>query len=217
MRERGGKVLFFKTSPHVKVMRASSRAYANAGRYERTSAIIDHGAGQSYVVDFFTVAGGRTQDYVFHGPNGDFAAKIRRSKQSLYDLTNVCDLQSSAITFRLDRQCDFVAYLLKQRGERAYIGNGWGQRDSYNRDRGVTLPYIVRRTKGWGTKRFASVFAAHVPGESFIRSVQRTDTFGGGGVKLEVETRLGRDYIECSRTFRVTSKHRGRIAWEFEP
>ncbi|HEX8524708.1 MAG TPA: hypothetical protein VF669_20815, partial [Tepidisphaeraceae bacterium] len=68
-REREGTVDFFKTGDHVKVMRASSKAYAQAKTYQRTSAIIDHGKGGSYVVDFFFVEGGKKQHYVYHGPN----------------------------------------------------------------------------------------------------------------------------------------------------
>ena len=48
-KERGGDVLFFKTSAHVKVMEASSNAYPGAKLYRRTSAVIDHGGGRSYV------------------------------------------------------------------------------------------------------------------------------------------------------------------------
>src|SRR6185369_12858747 len=63
---RGGEVRFFRTSEHVKVMEAASQAYSDAGLYRRTSALIDHGSGRNYVVDFFRVQGGSTQDYVFH-------------------------------------------------------------------------------------------------------------------------------------------------------
>ena len=45
-------------------------------RYERTSAIIDHGDGRNYVVDLFTVAGGRTQDFIFHGPHQEFVHPV---------------------------------------------------------------------------------------------------------------------------------------------
>ncbi|MEI2765486.1 MAG: hypothetical protein V9F82_07350 [Dermatophilaceae bacterium] len=65
-RERGGDVAFFRTSEHVKVMEASSRAYPQAKEYRRTAALIDHGAERSYVVDFFRVEGGGKQDYVYH-------------------------------------------------------------------------------------------------------------------------------------------------------
>jgi hypothetical protein len=106
----------------------------------------------------------------------------------------------------MDHRADFVAWSIPQDDETARIGDGWGQRDGYNTDRGRTIPYIVRRTKGGGPKRFVSVFEAHPPDEPFVVAVKRSTTWGGT-VKLEVETRAGRDYIECSAAgFRVTSK-----------
>ena len=104
-----------------------------------------------------------------------------------------------------------------QEDETAHIGDGWGQRDGYNRDRGRTIPYIVRRTKGGGAKRFVSVFEAHSPDKPYVLAVKRSSTWGGT-VKLEVETRAGRDYIECTPSaFRVTSRSaENTINWKFE-
>src|SRR5436309_608574 len=68
-RRRRGEMERFISSAHVKLMRASSKAYAQAKRYQRISALIDHGNGNSYVFDVFDVEGGALQDYVFHGPN----------------------------------------------------------------------------------------------------------------------------------------------------
>ena len=224
-RDRGGDVEFFQASEHVKVMRGSSKAYEKAKQYERTSAIIDHGDGHSYVVDFFAVEGGKTQDYVFHGPHQNFTlqkATTRPSSKSLYDFTNVRTIETGKfwrvlwhMNDRGDDRADFVAWSLPREDETARIGDGWGQRDGYNSDRGKTIPYIVRRTRGGGTKRFVSVFESHPPNEPFVLAVKRSDTWGGN-VKLEVETPEGRDYIECSASgLRVTSKRGEKVLWKF--
>jgi hypothetical protein len=203
--EREGTVEFFKTSEHVKVMRASSKAYAQAKRYERTSAIVDHGDGKSYVVDFFFVEGGKTQDYVFHGPNGDRGAITEESKEKLYDLTNVREVASQGIVWKIGDGKDFVAMNLREAGEKIYLGDGWGQRDSFNRDRGKTLPYVVRRQVGAGLKRFVSVFAT----ERVVKEAKRLPERDGVGV--EVVTEKGTDYIVCGRGFSVKSKD-----WRFD-
>lgn len=210
VRDRGGKVHFFKTSPNVKVMRASSEAYEQAKRYERTSAIIDHGEGRNYVVDVFTVEGGRTQDFIFHGPHQDFVVQkaTTRPHRSHYDLSNVRALATKnfwRIVWKMDERNDFTAWSIPQEHEAAFIGDGWGQRDSYNADQGVTIPYVVRRTSGKGLKQFVSVFELHGPEQPFVRAVRRTKK------GVEVETATGRDYIECADRFSVTSDH-----WSFE-
>lgn len=69
---RVGEVRFFLNTEHVKAMQAASNAYANAKTYERTAILVDHGDGRNYVVDIFRVEGGTTQDYVYHGPNGEW-------------------------------------------------------------------------------------------------------------------------------------------------
>jgi hypothetical protein len=207
-------VLFFESSPHVKTMRASSHAYEQAKRYERTVALIDHGGGRSYVADFFIVDGGKTQDCVFHGPNQAFAAKTKVSDTSFYDLTDVRRLESDRITWDMTGDQQFIAFLPPQRGEQSFIAAGWGQRDAYNKDKGSTLPYIIRRTTGDSTKFFASVFAAHPTSQPFVTSVQRIHR--GNVLALRVETALGVDYIESHpKGLNVTSKSNGKTNWTF--
>ncbi|MBM3476025.1 MAG: hypothetical protein FJX75_22375, partial [Armatimonadetes bacterium] len=70
--ERGGSFHLFSVTPRVKVMEASSRAYADAEVFRRTCVQIDHGEGGSYLLDIFRVKGGRERQYVFHGPATDF-------------------------------------------------------------------------------------------------------------------------------------------------
>src|SRR5206468_10912584 len=119
---------------------------AQAKRYERISAIIDHGNGNSYVVDVFNVEGGKVQDYVFHGPqalmNND--EKWLPAAVKLYDLANVRGIsENGRLTWMLDEKVEFSAWCIREPGERAFTGDGWGQRDPFNADRGKTLPYIV--------------------------------------------------------------------------
>jgi hypothetical protein len=198
-RERGGEVLFFRTSPHVKVMAASSRAYPQAKAYARTAALVDHGEGRSYLVDVFHVQGGQRQDYVFHTSSATcdiVGATAARSPVALYDFTGVRSIASPGVWqahWRAgDRTC--VAWNLPQDGEQAFVADGWGQRDWKNSDVGATLPYIVRRTEGSSPRSFATVFASQTGGQAFVRQVRRDPASGA----VIVETALGTDYLLAS-------------------
>jgi hypothetical protein len=234
--DRGGEVRFFKISLHVKAMRASSNAYGQAKQYQRTSAIIDHGDGRNYVVDFFSVEGGRTHDYVFHGPTPDFKCShqsLPPSPASLYDLTNIRGITASApisLVWKLDEKTEFMATSLDAQ-QTIYLGDGWGQRDPFNADLGRTLPYIIRRQTGDGPHRFVSLFESHPPGRALIKTA--TQALLDGAVLVTVETARGRDYIVCSdqpvkRTlqtadgdletrgrFFVSSMSAGKTQWTF--
>ena len=71
-RGRGGSFDLFETAGAVKAMRASSKAYKNASKYERTLLQVDHGHHGFYWLDLFRVQGGEIRDYIFHGVNNDF-------------------------------------------------------------------------------------------------------------------------------------------------
>ncbi len=195
-RERGGEVEFFRTSDHVKVMQASSSAYAAASTYRRTSALIDHGEGRGYVVDFFRVAGGTTQDFVYHASApllelGPSAAPP--SATPVYDLQHVRTFDGSAVwrtAWSAGPHQTAIAWNVGQPGEQAFVGDGWGQRDWKNSDVGATLPYIVRRTTGPGEKLFVSVFAAAPTDRPFVRSVRSV-----APGTLAIETALGTDFV----------------------
>jgi hypothetical protein len=215
-KERSGEVKFFRVSPHVKAMRADSRAYPTASRYERTSAIIDHGNGHDYVVDFFMVDGGRRQDFVFHGPNNSFSTQTRSAPIGMYDFKNVRIADVARLTWDLGDHSQFTAWSILARGEHSYLADGWGQRDPFNKDAGKTLPYIVRRTSGHDLKQFASVFEGHPTGEPFVIGVKRRDPWGGG-VTLDIRTADGDiDTIACgNRHLTVSSKRDGKTKWKF--
>ena len=233
-RERGGEVRFFRSTPHLKVMEASSRAYAAAPLYRRTSALIEHGAGRNYVVDFFRVQGGRRQDFVYHASAATCElpdAAARPAAEKLYDFSSVRAVDAAGswrVRWRAGRALTAVAWNLPQEGERAFVADGWGQRDWRNSDLGATLPYIVRRTEGEVPRLFVTVFEAYEGAEPFVRrAALRAD-----GV-LEVETALGTDRVlsplepatltvaaggrerTLSGRFLAASVQGGAIAWEF--
>jgi hypothetical protein len=233
---RGGDVVFFRTSEHVKVMEATSQAYPETPEYRRTSAIIDHGAGRSYVVDFFRVQGGRTQDFVYHAaaPTAeivDRAAQEESAATKLYDFTRVRALEGEdvwRVSWETGANQTCVAWNVSQPGERAWIADGWGQRDWKNSDVGATLPYIVRRTEGAAPRLFVSVFEGVSDGRAFVRSV----AWRAAGV-LAIETALGTDYVTSEPAggtrvlaadaggralagrFAVASVQAGQVAWTF--
>jgi hypothetical protein len=197
-KERGGEVLLFKTSDRVKMMEASSRAYPQAKLYRRTMALVDHGGGQSYAVDFFRVAGGRRQDYVYHaaGATCDVLGLNLQpvAAEKLYDFTNVRAADAPGVwrtTWPCGGNMAAVAWNVGQPGERALIADGWGQRDWKNSDIGATIPYVVRRCEGGGARTFISVFEGHAGKEPFVRNVTLVDPAG----VLRIETALGQDYV----------------------
>jgi hypothetical protein len=197
-KERGGEALFFRTSANVKAMEAESRAYGQTKLYRRTSAVIDHGGGRNYVVDFFRVEGGKRQDYVYHGVAKTcdvLDLKLRpASSEKLYDFGNVRAADGSC-TWRAAWKCGpnmtCVAWNVGRPGERVFVADGWGQRDWKNSDIGATIPYVVRRYEGGGMKTFISVFEAHTGETPLVRSVKLLEPSG----VLVVETPLGRDYV----------------------
>jgi hypothetical protein len=84
-----------------------------------------------------------------------------------------------------------VAWNVGQPGERAWVADGWGQRDWKNSDIGATIPYVVRRCEGGGARTFISVFEGHAGKEPFVRNVTLVDPAG----VLRIETALGQDYV----------------------
>ncbi len=236
-KERGGDVQFFRSSEHVKVMEASSQAYAGATLYRRTSALIDHGDGHSYVVDFFRVQGGGTQDFVFHASNA--ACEIVGARTSpatgtdkLYDFTRVRAIEGARVwrtTWQASPQLTGVAWASAQPGEQAFVADGWGQRDWRNSDFGATLPYIVRRTRGADAKTFVSAFEAYAGDTPFVRNVGALDAAG----VVAIETTAGTDYVmtrldageltvpgvagasPLRGRFAVASVQQGKLAWTF--
>ncbi len=242
-KERGGDVIFFKTSPHVKAMEASSNAYPQASLYRRTSAIVDHGEGRNYVVDVFRVQGGTKQDYVFHASANTCAIAgltlESAPTEKLHDFTHVRTADGAAVwrtTWAASPDMTAVAWSVGQPGERVLVADGWGQRDWKNSDLGATLPYIVRRTTGDAVKTFITVFEGHRTTETsgpFVRGVTLDPASG----VLAIETAAGTDYVlsrvdvgtlaipgltdrethepPLTGRFVVASIAQGKLAWSF--
>lgn len=232
-KERGGDVHFFHSTTHVKAMRASSHAYPQTGVYERTSVLVDHGGGRSYVVDFFRVHGGKTQDYVFHGVNGDYrvtGGDFSASQARPLGLTNVRHASASGVwhvTWDLKDDMAFSAWSLPQPGEKAYVADGWGQRDYKNSDVGATIPYVIRRCEGEGLREFISVFEGHGTRQAVVKSATRqgnivvVETVNGrdyilssDGKEAEIDTPAGR--LRLSGKVAVVSFRNDKEAWRFE-
>ena len=178
-KDRGGEVLFFKTSEHVKVMEAASHAYPQAKLYRRTAAVIDHGGGRNYVVDFFRVEGGQRQDYVYHAATSACDVLDLRlqpvASEKLYDFGNVRAADGAGVwraTWKCGANMTCVAWNVGQPGERALLADGWGQRDWKNSDIGATIPYVVRRCEGDGAQDVHLGLRGPRGGEPFVRSVK---------------------------------------------
>jgi len=206
--KRGGDVKYFLAEPHVKAMRAASTPYKQATIYERAATLIDHGNGKNYALDVFWAQGGKTQDYIFHGPNNklQITAPTAANAGALYDLKNIRKMQTAASTpwrmnWQMSADMEFTAWNLPQQGEEAYVGDGWGQRDSYNKDRGATLPYVIRRTQNGGLDTFVSLFEAHPTGKPLVQKIQQLAIAKTSipAIALQIDTTESRDYVVLSR------------------
>ncbi len=103
------------------------------------------------------------------------------------------------ITWQVDDAYEFAAWSPGAPGEKVVIGDGWGQRDYRNTDRGATLPYVFRRRKGkGGVDTFVSVFAGAAKGKALVRGVKLLPLPAGApkqAVAVAVETTQGTDTI----------------------
>lgn len=195
--ERGGNVDFFRSSDQVKVMRASSNAYPEASVYNRTSALIDHGSGDNYAVDFFEAEGGDVQDYVFHLGSLEYTAQNIRlaptGTAKVYDFEEVQAASAGgvwSISWPAGPGLTARAWVIPA-GEEVFIGKGWGQRDWKNTDVGAQIPYVVRRTRGKGRKKFMAVFEGYSGENPFVKSVRFLKETG----IVEITTRHGTDLV----------------------
>ena len=211
-RGRGGQFHLFATAPGVKVMEASSRAYPQTSQYRRTCAQVDHGDQGSYVLDIFRVAGGSTIDYVLHGPNESVtytgldlvprpAADELGKDRCIATLTNTRqgDGQHAwQASWTFEDNASFNVWSAGGAGETVIVGDGWGQRNHRNLDKGATLPYLIRRVEGRKSVAFVSVFGDSGQGQRLVRGVRRMDVSAGtppDSIAVAVETTAGTDVI----------------------
>ena len=103
------------------------------------------------------------------------------------------------MAWTLEDGYEFQALSPGQPGETCYVGEGWGQRDHRNSDRGSTLPYIVRRRTGENQNDvFVSVFAGNPAGKRLVNDVRLLPIERGNAsadVAVAVTTALGVDVI----------------------
>lgn len=180
---RRGTFHTFSVTPTVKVMEASSDGYGLNTIYRRTVVQVEHGAAGSYLLDIFRASGGKTRDYIFHGPHNDLKINgldLETSSSTAFgdggpDLANLKkgnaeDPWSAIWTFD-----DGYTFSVHAPGceETIYLGDGWGQRDHKNTDVGATLPYFVRQPEQAGScDVFATVFSGQNGDPSLIESVR---------------------------------------------
>ncbi|MEY4940345.1 MAG: hypothetical protein RIQ93_2080, partial [Verrucomicrobiota bacterium] len=203
-RERGGSFHLFATTPKVKVMEASSRAYAAASIYRRTVIQIDHGEAGSYLVDIFRTQGGDRRQFVLHGPTKDYAVEgvaLTAASATAVELAHARTGSGATpwhATWRVSGDYQFTAWAPGAAGEQVTVGEGWGQRDHRNTDRGAVLPYLIRETRGSGLDQFVTVFEGAPVDRPLTRSVRRVALPVGSpadAVAVAVETVIGTDII----------------------
>ena len=209
---RGGEFHLFSVSPRVKVMEASSNAYEQTRMYRRTCVQVDRGDGSAYLLDLFRVAGGNTFDHVLHGPNMSTQleglnlepcdpSKMPASGTGLGELRNA--QQSSGedcwrVSWTFDDGYGLEARAPGCGAETVIAGEGWGQRNQYNKDKGTTLPYIVRRVTGSGQAVFATVYAWGPQERRFVRGVRSIPLPDGApadSIAMAIETDVGVDVV----------------------
>ncbi len=200
-REREGSLHLFDATPRVKVVDCSSRAYAQCPFYRRLIVWVNHGGAGSYLIDLFGVAGGKTHDYLFHGPILGFVAEgidlSPADGPAPYGIKNVrrgasCD--PWRLTWQMDDAVRFSAWALPGEGEGVIVGDGWGERGwghANSPDKKVDIPYVIRRRTGQEGSAFLSVFEVS-KGEPLVTGVRRLKVTEEV-VAIEVQTRLGTD------------------------
>ena len=135
--------------------------------------------------------------------------KFQPGPEALYDLTEIQTLDSPApamhaLRWKLSDDRAFTVWHIPAGNEQIFVGKGWGQRDYRNSDRGVKLPYVVRRAQGEGRKTFVSVMEEHPEGQPFIQKIIPLTAESGESVALQIDTPMGRDYVVLNREPRET-------------
>ncbi len=154
---RRGIFHLFSTGSPVKVMEASSNVYDNTSVYRRTVAVVGSGPSE-YVVDIFRVRGGKTHDWILHGPNRSLSLsgiRLKSTSEKIYDLTEIRTTTGHRGWTATWKPKPFRVHIPEAQNETVFIGQGFGQRKAH--DRGATVPYIVRR-RHRGPSIFVTVY-----------------------------------------------------------
>ena len=200
---RGGALHLFDSTGRVKVAEVSSRAY-DVDTYRRLCAVIDHGGAGSYLIDCFSVTGGRVHDYLFHGPVAEGETRnldLQPTGAEWRDLSGLAAARADkawSIHFDMDGQ-RFSAHALPDADEEVFIGRGWGERGTGSRDNvktGETLPYVVRRRTGVPARSvFLSLFDVSPRSRPYVTSVERLAPVSGGAAGVVVSWESGTDIV----------------------
>ncbi len=193
---RGRRASFqlFSACAHAKVMEASSNVYPNTSVYRRTIAIVGSGQGE-YVVDIFRVRGGGRHDWVMHGPDRSLAISGMRTSptdEEIYDLTQTRHGQSVSpwsAAWAHGNGAPFRVHFPACESEQVLVGEGFGQRKA--RDRGATVPYLLRRRNNRDSA-FVTVYSVG-NAVSSVRVLYLNPTTLA--TVVEVTTNTGRDVL----------------------
>ena len=202
-RKRGGSFHLFHGEGSIRFMEASSHPYPDAADYRRTVAQIDHGQAGAYVFDLFRAKGGKERQYLFHGPLPACETKgiALSPTETKLDLASPRSGPASAewqATWTFPDASWFTAFAPPCPGETVTVGDGWGQRDHRNSDRGTTLPYILRARAGEQLDAFPTVFAWGPQDGRLVVGIDIVHNDGDTVVAL-VKTVLGGDVIVSMR------------------
>ena len=200
---RGGGLHLFDSTGRVKVAEVSSRAY-DVDTYRRLCTVIDHGGAGSYLIDCFSVTGGRVHDYLFHGPVAEGETRnldLQPTGAEWRDLTGLAAARADkpwSIHFDMDGQ-RFTAHALPDADEQVFIGSGWGERGTGSHDNvktGETLPYVVRRRTGLPARSvFLSLFDVSPRSRPYVTSVERLAPVSGDAAGVVVSRESGTDIV----------------------
>lgn len=203
-KHRGGSFHLFHGEGSIRCQEASSHPYPEGKEYRRTVVQIDHGPAGAYLFDLFRAQGGTERQYLFHGPLSTAAITglDLQPVEKAFDLVQAKTAPANTpwqTTWTFPDGYRFTAFAPPHAGETVTIGDGWGQRDHRNSDRGTTLPYLIRTRSGDQLDAFATVFAWNPEGTELVRGITLLHD-DGDTVVAAILTRLGTDLVVSMRT-----------------
>lgn len=132
----------------------------------------------------------------------DLGPSLSGSKDDIYDLSRVQTIHNEhnstyGLRWQLPSSREFTVWHVPSAEESAFIGDGWGQRDSQNKDKDAKIPYVVRRTSGSEKKTFISVMEAHTSAHPIVTRISQFPIEGNPEMvtALQIDTAGGRDYV----------------------
>jgi len=190
---RLGSIHLYDGTGPVQVVEMSNTACSGASVYRRTTVTLPLPDGNGYVVaDFFRVAGGKTHDLIYHGPNEavKLSSPATSAADKLYDLTDIQSVNPAEFwtaAWDAGKKVRFAAVNLPQADEKCYLAKGWGSRD--RADSKTLTTYVVRR-RTLATPGGASCFTSlYVPADANAPAINaRRVSLAGDGVGMWITT-----------------------------